>query len=178
MLAATGEKIARIVASRCNHQPHPSSRCWRDRPYHPFTNRVPCAPSESIPGSPVTNTSLIMVFGRITNSAICGTHIAVLVIQALLQGKRGEGRQNRDSGRCRFRLICADVRPCDADGDANHLERRRPRQQQSHLGAEGFSGRRDRKSTRLNSSHSQISYAVFCLKKKTQAHLVTTRTHA
>src|SRR2546427_6321069 len=27
----------------------------------------------------------------------------------------------------------------------------------------------DRKSTRLNSSHSQISYAVFCLKKKKQA---------
>src|SRR2546430_6490583 len=26
--------------------------------------------------------------------------------------------------------------------------------------------RADRKSTRLNSSHSQISYAVFCLKKK------------
>src|SRR5688572_32353806 len=31
----------------------------------------------------------------------------------------------------------------------------------------------DRKSTRLNSSHSQISYAVFCLKKKTT---VPTRT--
>src|SRR2546430_13472791 len=28
-------------------------------------------------------------------------------------------------------------------------------------------GRPDRKSTRLNSSHSQISYAVFCLKKNT-----------
>src|SRR2546430_11998903 len=28
------------------------------------------------------------------------------------------------------------------------------------------SQQRDRKSTRLNSSHSQISYAVFCLKKK------------
>src|SRR5256886_4279788 len=28
----------------------------------------------------------------------------------------------------------------------------------------------DRKSTRLNSSHSQISYAVFCLKKKKTAH--------
>src|SRR3989475_6482915 len=27
---------------------------------------------------------------------------------------------------------------------------------------------KDRKSTRLNSSHSQISYAVFCLKKKTE----------
>src|SRR2546430_6765971 len=28
----------------------------------------------------------------------------------------------------------------------------------------------DRKSTRLNSSHSQISYAVFCLKKKKTVH--------
>src|SRR3712207_8391350 len=30
--------------------------------------------------------------------------------------------------------------------------------------------RRDRKSTRLNSSHANISYAVFCLKKKTRTH--------
>src|SRR2546427_8422833 len=30
--------------------------------------------------------------------------------------------------------------------------------------------RSDRKSTRLNSSHSQISYAVFCLKKKKPTH--------
>src|SRR5438874_4259023 len=30
-------------------------------------------------------------------------------------------------------------------------------------------GRGDRKSTRLNSSHVEISYAVFCLKKKKQA---------
>src|SRR2546429_2499886 len=30
----------------------------------------------------------------------------------------------------------------------------------------GPAGRRDRKSTRLNSSHGYISYAVFCLKKK------------
>src|SRR5438270_3252534 len=30
--------------------------------------------------------------------------------------------------------------------------------------------KRDRKSTRLNSSHSQISYAVFCLKKKKKAN--------
>src|SRR5688572_31372666 len=30
----------------------------------------------------------------------------------------------------------------------------------------------DRKSTRLNSSHSQISYAVFCLKKKRTAVLL------
>src|SRR5699024_4555230 len=31
----------------------------------------------------------------------------------------------------------------------------------------GFAGFKDRKSTRLNSSHVSISYAVFCLKKKT-----------
>src|SRR5947208_4505842 len=31
--------------------------------------------------------------------------------------------------------------------------------------------RRDRKSTRLNSSHQIISYAVFCLKKKKEQHL-------
>src|SRR2546427_7317391 len=30
----------------------------------------------------------------------------------------------------------------------------------------------DRKSTRLNSSHSQISYAVFCLKKKKEKTLI------
>src|SRR5689334_23732090 len=33
---------------------------------------------------------------------------------------------------------------------------------------------RDRKSTRLNSSHSSISYAVFCLKKKKQKKHTTT----
>src|SRR2546430_11102612 len=33
---------------------------------------------------------------------------------------------------------------------------------------------RDRKSTRLNSSHSQISYAVFCLKKKKNSYTAQT----
>src|SRR3712207_6984883 len=32
--------------------------------------------------------------------------------------------------------------------------------------AEALAGHLDRKSTRLNSSHANISYAVFCLKKK------------
>src|SRR2546427_7018771 len=52
------------------------------------------------------------------------------------------------------------------DDDPPHLgylERAPPR-----LGVGDAAGgaRSDRKSTRLNSSHSQISYAVFCLKKK------------
>src|SRR2546430_4019422 len=36
----------------------------------------------------------------------------------------------------------------------------------------------DRKSTRLNSSHSQISYAVFCLKKKKNKNTRLTATEA
>src|SRR3712207_7367738 len=34
-----------------------------------------------------------------------------------------------------------------------------------------FLARKDRKSTRLNSSHANISYAVFCLKKKITQYL-------
>src|SRR6266853_3809859 len=53
------------------------------------------------------------------------------------------------------------------------------RQHLTNLERDGFvvshperSGRgRDRKSTRLNSSHSQISYAVFCLKKKKKRNM-------
>src|SRR2546427_7788681 len=44
-------------------------------------------------------------------------------------------------------------------GEAGPLEQRR-------LGPAALAPHQDRKSTRLNSSHSQISYAVFCLKKK------------
>src|SRR3712207_7391497 len=40
--------------------------------------------------------------------------------------------------------------------------------------AEGDAGR-DRKSTRLNSSHANISYAVFCLKKKNRFQYLYTR---
>src|SRR5258707_8339592 len=53
-----------------------------------------------------------------------------------------------------------------ADG-ARHpaCRQRRRRPEAGHDAAPG--GRsRDRKSTRLNSSHANISYAVFCLKKK------------
>src|SRR3712207_8792315 len=39
-------------------------------------------------------------------------------------------------------------------------------------GAEDLDGlQADRKSTRLNSSHANISYAVFCLKKKKKTHI-------
>src|SRR5258707_5873077 len=51
----------------------------------------------------------------------------------------------------------------DVDGVAS--PDRGPRHQRHHPRHEG---RADRKSTRLNSSHANISYAVFCLKKKTK----------
>src|SRR2546428_3697265 len=41
------------------------------------------------------------------------------------------------------------------------------------LGQRSAARAEDRKSTRLNSSHDQISYAVFCLKKKTIEHACT-----
>src|SRR2546422_4675623 len=41
---------------------------------------------------------------------------------------------------------------------------------------QGVSGARDRKSTRLNSSHGYISYAVFCLKKKKKKKIAEVHT--
>src|SRR3712207_7598604 len=49
----------------------------------------------------------------------------------------------------------ADVRARDGHAPAHRLEQ-------------------DRKSTRLNSSHANISYAVFCLKKKKNCYLLLT----
>src|SRR2546430_16452025 len=42
----------------------------------------------------------------------------------------------------------------------------------SRAWAPASTSRSDRKSTRLNSSHSQISYAVFCLKKKQEDRFI------
>src|SRR2546427_8994466 len=54
------------------------------------------------------------------------------------------------------------------DTDVGHAARAPARQHEAEGAADEPAGRTDRKSTRLNSSHSQISYAVFCLKKKKQ----------
>src|SRR5689334_24754443 len=53
---------------------------------------------------------------------------------------------------------------CDLDSAPNKAVQRRFDVALSN--SCGFGGHKDRKSTRLNSSHSSISYAVFCLKKK------------
>src|SRR2546430_7306404 len=55
--------------------------------------------------------------------------------------------------------------PADGQGDQCQGRHRRVERAEQHAKVMGIS-MVDRKSTRLNSSHSQISYAVFCLKKK------------
>src|SRR2546422_69079 len=75
-----------------------------------------------------------------------------------------------------LRLCVFDDRFNHVVGAAQHVERRAHRQ--APEGRTAFGG--DRKSTRLNSSHGYISYAVFCLKKKKTkitmpAHAVSAR---
>src|SRR2546422_4256119 len=61
--------------------------------------------------------------------------------------------------------------PRHRDDAAPHIGERQPSQERRDpLGARGPSTFQDRKSTRLNSSHGYISYAVFCLKKKKKTH--------
>src|SRR5439155_7183775 len=50
-----------------------------------------------------------------------------------------------------------------------------PRDRPGSSGARGASAQGDRKSTRLNSSHVAISYAVFCLKKKKTNYIPSTK---
>src|SRR5688572_32670571 len=66
-----------------------------------------------------------------------------------------------------FRSVAPEARDGRRGGVAardRHLPRLRPHAEPPPL--RGADHEQDRKSTRLNSSHSQISYAVFCLKKK------------
>src|SRR2546422_5989786 len=67
-----------------------------------------------------------------------------------------------------FRSACQGGRCRARRGGAVHPVARHVR-----LG-ESVAGAADRKSTRLNSSHGYISYAVFCLKKKTKAAIHAT----
>src|SRR5205085_8481643 len=60
--------------------------------------------------------------------------------------------------------ICLSIRPSLRSGPASVAATEKVPRTKNVQVCSSFT---DRKSTRLNSSHSQISYAVFCLKKKT-----------
>src|SRR5690625_6979989 len=85
-----------------------------------------------------------------------GGEADVDVVEVLLEhvGAQGVGQRRAH----RFGEVAADVVDRVVGGDG----------QQSGSRLLGFLP--DRKSTRLNSSHVAISYAVFCLKKKTQTN--------
>src|SRR5438445_9638771 len=65
-----------------------------------------------------------------------------------------------------YQVADAESRPPQVDQWVHH---ELPRAVVGYLAA---AARGDRKSTRLNSSHANISYAVFCLKKKKVLHTV------
>src|SRR5690349_23553215 len=72
-------------------------------------------------------------------------------------------RREREVVRQRQRLVERGASPALPDLDRFRCLARGPQTKRSRSG-------RDRKSTRLNSSHVEISYAVFCLKKKKIYH--------
>src|SRR5258708_24984386 len=58
------------------------------------------------------------------------------------------------------------TRPPGAHSDQKSMSVLRVSPPAKHVARTSIFGQKDRKSTRLNSSHQIISYAVFCLKKK------------
>src|SRR2546430_9131193 len=90
--------------------------------------------------------------------------------------RRGQDRRYLHHGvpcpvapRLRARGPAADARRCRVCPGGEPQSVSRPGERNGGCGGEGgdeLQRLQDRKSTRLNSSHSQISYAVFCLKKK------------
>src|SRR5947209_15626745 len=77
----------------------------------------------------------------------------------LFRSELGDSPKPRYEGRCPVGVVTRWTGP-------RGLERLRERLSEPLQGGAPVHGDRDRKSTRLNSSHANISYAVFCLKKK------------
>src|SRR2546426_2540578 len=74
---------------------------------------------------------------------------------------RDAGRRHAEGARQMDINCSAQARRCQLEMEFFFEKSRRPEQEDTRNGI-----RSDRKSTRLNSSHLVISYAVFCLKKK------------
>src|SRR5256885_5669815 len=69
--------------------------------------------------------------------------------------------------------LCGASRPSDAcDTRLGGAVGRPPRSREPPIAVGSWFTQADRKSTRLNSSHLVISYAVFCLKKKKKKSLI------
>src|SRR2546430_13454380 len=76
------------------------------------------------------------------------------------EAERGEGEASGAADEAEGEAIAGEPLMIRRRPEAPFVDEMRGERRPPHAGAQ------DRKSTRLNSSHSQISYAVFCLKKK------------
>src|SRR5699024_11485851 len=90
-------------------------------------------------------------------------HAALPILDEVFGHKAEEGDMTEDEYREYYKTgYETDTSRIDIEGDqiTFHTDGGR------HTGRYVYDGYEDRKSTRLNSSHVSISYAVFCLKKK------------
>src|SRR3989475_6977198 len=113
--------------------------------------------------------SLFLFFSFFFFNDTATTEIYTLSLHDALPISGGGGLRSCESGQERVPLPDEPRAPDPAQRDS----RIRPAPGARSRTAGGSRERRDRKSTRLNSSHSQISYAVFCLKKKNNTHHTT-----
>src|SRR3989442_4352486 len=93
--------------------------------------------------------------GRDWSSDVCSSDLGAVLEGLHLVLERVEGRDQYDGQKTR---LIATLEPL-AQLEAAHLGHHDVEEEEI-----------DRKSTRLNSSHVRISYAVFCLKKKNTQH--------
>src|SRR2546430_4331272 len=91
------------------------------------------------------------------SSDVCSSDLAARICRRLIARREGRHRRGADPG---LRLRAEQHRSAD------RVVRDGKRAARPALALAIRVGQADRKSTRLNSSHSQISYAVFCVTKK------------
>src|SRR5699024_11268657 len=126
-----------------------------------------------LPGDVGSNPAPAIDDDRVGQHGGSGARLACLHVVILYPGGGTRVRQHGVVDA----VAAGEVRGCRAfvDGDADDLQATvaeialRLDQHRNLFAA----GNADRKSTRLNSSHVSISYAVFCLKKKTKTSTVT-----
>src|SRR5256885_5198957 len=95
--------------------------------------------------------------------AVCPALAIHIESEQRADGTRRTTRYDIDLTKCIFCGFCEEACPVDAIVETRILE---------------YHGEaRDRKSTRLNSSHLVISYAVFCLKKKKKKNKIRSKTN-
>src|SRR5439155_2213541 len=122
-------------------------------------------------------------FGRLAVSGMVDFYVCITLIKLGEAYDNLDNTRDCDSFRCgshglgrggglcsRYRTVCRTAQPgCPEECSDARAQSGQWGLQSRHVGhgrESRWTGMRDRKSTRLNSSHVAISYAVFCLKKK------------